>query len=211
MNIKSKPYTDKDINLPLCFKCLNTNPLTNIKGDKCSACSHPFIRSPISFEILPLVEFKPDASINDEKAFELIKINELIKPIESNRSGVNAITFDDTSVEDLFNLKLVEWCEYQSSNSDYGVFTVDEKILRNSNESEIFIIDLREHCRSFPVRYYKNRMKDIFITMCKHCYSFFKTEEYENAYLKNKCCPVCQRSDRVNDNEPNSFMRSINS
>ncbi len=78
MNIKSKPYTDKDINLPLCFRCLNTNPLTNSKGDKCTSCSHPFIRSPISFEILPLVEFKPEPGINNERAFELIKLNESV-------------------------------------------------------------------------------------------------------------------------------------
>jgi intraflagellar transport protein 122 len=210
MNIKSKPYTDKDINLPLCFRCLNTNPLTNIKGDKCTACSHPFIRSPISFEILPLVEFKPDPVINFERAIELIKVNEsLNRPIESNRAGVNSITFEDSGVEDLFNLKLVEWCEYQSSNVNYGMFTVDENILKNSNESEIFVIDLREHCRSFPVRYFKNRMKDIFITMCKHCFSFFKTEEYENSYLKNKSCSVCLHSDKLSE-EPNSLSRSIN-
>ncbi len=212
MNIKSKPYTDKDMNLPLCFRCLNTNPLTNVKGDKCSACSHPFIRSPISFEILPLVEFKPEESINNERAFELIKLNEtLSRPAESNQGGVNSITYEDTKVEDLFNLKLVEWCEYQSSNADYGTFTLDEKILKNLNESEVFIIDLREHCRTFPVRYFKNRMRDVFITMCKHCFSFFKTEEYENAYLKNKCCPICQNTDKINENQPNSLTRSINS
>ncbi len=118
--------------------------------------------------------------------------------------------FDDSNVEDLFNLKLVEWCEYQSSNVDYGIFTVDENILKNSNESEIFIIDLREQCRTFPVRYYKNRMKDMFIIMCKYCYNFFKTEEYENGYLKNKCCPICQLGDKSNENDSNSLTKSMN-
>lgn len=111
--------------------------------------------------------------------------------------------FDDANVEDLFNLKLVEWCEYQSSNADYGMFTVEENILKNAIESEIFIMDVRHNCKSFPVRYFKNRMKDVFITMCKHCFNFFKTEEYENAFLKNKCCPVCQHSDKGNDHESN--------
>ena len=83
MNIKSKPYIDKDINLPLCFRCLNTNPLTNPKGDKCTSCSHNFIRSPISFEILPLIEFRPEQGISDDLAIELIKSSEnLNKPTE---------------------------------------------------------------------------------------------------------------------------------
>lgn len=34
-------------------------------------------------------------------------------------------------------MKLVEWCENQISNEDYGVFEVDEQILMNLNESEV--------------------------------------------------------------------------
>jgi hypothetical protein len=117
--------------------------------------------------------------------------------------------FDDSPTDDFFNLKLVEWCEYQSSNVDYGLFTVDETILKKSSESEIFIIDMRKYCKTCPVRYFKNRMKDIFITMCKFCYNFFKSEEYENAFLKNKYCPICGNTDKQNDNLPNSFTKLI--
>lgn len=34
-------------------------------------------------------------------------------------------------------MKLVEWCESQVSNEDYGLFEVDEEILMNLNESEV--------------------------------------------------------------------------
>lgn len=59
--------------MPLCFRCLNANPLINLKGDKCTACSAPLIRSPISNEILPLIEFKPVAGISDDNAIDIIK------------------------------------------------------------------------------------------------------------------------------------------
>jgi hypothetical protein len=75
LNIRSKPYTDKDINMPICYRCKNPNPLTNLKGDKCNTCSHNLIRSPITYEILPLVEFYPEKEINVDKAIDLIKIS----------------------------------------------------------------------------------------------------------------------------------------
>ena len=73
MTIRSKPYTDNDSNLPLCFRCLNSNPLTNLKGDKCNICSYHFVRSFISYEILPLIEFKPVKGISTDQAIEFIK------------------------------------------------------------------------------------------------------------------------------------------
>ena len=35
-------------------------------------------------------------------------------------------------------MKLIEWCESQVSNEDYGIFEVDENVLGNLNESEVF-------------------------------------------------------------------------
>jgi intraflagellar transport protein 122 len=73
--MRSKPYTDKDINMPVCYRCMNSNPLTNLKGDKCNTCSHPFVRSPISYDILPLIEFQPDKEIDIDRAMELIRMS----------------------------------------------------------------------------------------------------------------------------------------
>jgi hypothetical protein len=79
ISIRSKPYIDKDTNMPLCYRCLNTNPLINLKGDKCTTCGYSFIRSPISFEILPLIEFKQIKGIPDDQVLELIKSSSLAK------------------------------------------------------------------------------------------------------------------------------------
>lgn len=72
--IRAKPYTDKDTILQVCYRCSNTNPLINPKGDKCTTCSYTFIRSPISNEVLPLTEFRPKG-IEVNKAIELIRSN----------------------------------------------------------------------------------------------------------------------------------------
>ncbi len=72
----------------------------------------------------------------------------------------------------------------------------------------MFIIDLRHLCKTIPVKFYKNRMRDILITMCKFCYRFFRTEEYENLYLKNgNSCPLCKYSpEKENASEGNKFL-----
>lgn len=48
--------------LPLCYRCGLRGPLLARPdgGDRCQGCGHPFIRSMLTFEVLPLVEFAPD-------------------------------------------------------------------------------------------------------------------------------------------------------
>ena len=77
--VQAKPVRDDPDHLPVCYRCGSTNPLLNpftnkfAKGDVCTNCGHPFVRSFINFDILPLVEFVPDPSITDEEAIELIR------------------------------------------------------------------------------------------------------------------------------------------
>jgi intraflagellar transport protein 122 len=77
--VQAKPVRDEPEHLPACYRCGSINPLLNpftnkfSKGDVCTNCGHPFVRSFINFDILPLVEFVPDPSISDEEAIELIR------------------------------------------------------------------------------------------------------------------------------------------
>lgn len=77
--IQSKPMTDDPDLLPVCYRCGHRNPLLNQlanrrdRADACVNCGHPFVRSFINFEILPLVEFVPDATISDDEAVSLIR------------------------------------------------------------------------------------------------------------------------------------------
>ena len=215
LTIRSKPYTDSDSNMPLCFRCLNSNPLINIKGDKCSICSYNFIRSPISGDILPLIEFKPSPDISENKARDLIQQTVSGTGLGRNATGVTSsnssyvetsghggegVVFNrnnrgQSGEEDSFGHKLVEWCEQQVSNEDFGVFECDEVVLKGMNPLEVFIVDCKGYCESQPIRYYKNRMKDIFVSMCSACFRFFRNEEWENLIVKNNnCCPMCRNA-----------------
>ena len=77
--IQAKPVRDDTDHVPVCYRCGATNPPLNpfnnkfAKGDVCTSCGHPFVRSFINFDVLPLVEFVPDPSISDDDAMELIR------------------------------------------------------------------------------------------------------------------------------------------
>lgn len=77
--VQAKPMRDDPLHLPVCYRCGSTNPLLNpftnkfSKGDVCTNCGHPFVRSFINFDILPLVEFVPEPTISDDEAIELIR------------------------------------------------------------------------------------------------------------------------------------------
>merc|ERR1712072_838484 len=70
--IRSKAYSDQDDLLPVCNWCMTTNPLLRSNLDSCVNCGHPFIRTFLGFDILPLVEFQPDMNISMEEAVKLI-------------------------------------------------------------------------------------------------------------------------------------------
>jgi intraflagellar transport protein 122 len=77
--VQAKPVRDTNDHAPVCYRCGSINPLLNpftnrfAKGDVCTNCGHPFVRSFINFDILPLVEFVPDPSISDDEAIDLIR------------------------------------------------------------------------------------------------------------------------------------------
>ncbi|KAF1322110.1 Intraflagellar transport protein, partial [Globisporangium splendens] len=74
MTLQTKPYSDKDELLPVDYRSSTTNPLLNPNGtgDVCVNSGHPFVRSFVSFENLPLVEFQPTPGLSDEEVEKLI-------------------------------------------------------------------------------------------------------------------------------------------
>ena len=73
LKIKAKPFTDKEGISPVCNRCMNANHLVTYNDDRCTFCGHPFIRSFISFDTMPLVEFMPNQTIAHGKAMTFIK------------------------------------------------------------------------------------------------------------------------------------------
>lgn len=101
LTIQAKAVRDNPDLLPVCYRCGYTNQLLNPftsfisrpgmgvlgSGDSCSSCGHPFLRSFINFEVLPLVEFVPDyRSISNTEALDMIRTAPLKKEYTS-RSG----------------------------------------------------------------------------------------------------------------------------
>ncbi|CAL1149722.1 unnamed protein product [Cladocopium goreaui] len=72
LSIRSKAYSDQDDLLPVCNWCMTTNPLLRSNLDSCINCGHPFLRTFLGFDILPLVEFQPESDISLEEAQKLI-------------------------------------------------------------------------------------------------------------------------------------------
>ena len=202
MNIRTKPSLDKENISPPCPRCNHNNALINTKGDFCSFCNAPFIRCALSFEILPLVEFKPKKEISADYAIDCIRsgtVEKMKKNILSTKNfdgGTKSLRVDfgnDDSV--LFENKLMEMNNTRK-NDVYRILELDEAVLKSLNENEIFTIDMRSVNKTYQVRFFKNMKKDIPITKCKFCHRFFKLEEFENAFLKcGNHCPLCKNED----------------
>ena len=78
--IRGRPYVDKEEYLNTCFRCGQALPSLMAPGDRCTNCFHPFVRSFVSFEPLPLVEFILSPDLTDEKAEQMITTGTGRKP-----------------------------------------------------------------------------------------------------------------------------------
>eukprot|EP01035_Chromulina_nebulosa_P019342 gene19342-25207_t len=206
--VQAKPVRDATEHLPVCYRCGSTNPLLNpftskyAKGDVCTNCGHPFVRSFINFDVLPLVEFVPEPKISDEETIELIRqqSNELSKRFnnwkESKDGDADVIRFDGNDDYDydrnnsndgteLFTKCLNKTIAQQKSS--YLPVTVDANTLLSMKRSEVFVC--RPSSQDKRATFYKNMLPEIPIAISQPCHRFFHLEDFEFAYLSNKGCP----------------------
>ena len=152
LDIRSKPQIDNEIELPLCYNCLHINPLINELGDQCTLCAAPFKRCSLTFEILPLVEFRPKKGISSDLAINYIKMYSLEnmqkklisifnQEEENNEENILNINNNDNNNNDdnLFENKLLEFTENQQKSEKYRMLVLDDKILKSLNENTEFI------------------------------------------------------------------------
>jgi intraflagellar transport protein 122 len=69
--VRSKPFSDSQLHEPFCNRCMNQNPIIS-KSDKCASCNHPIVSSFLSFNALPVVEFKVPPNISLSKVLEFV-------------------------------------------------------------------------------------------------------------------------------------------
>ena len=214
--IQAKPIRDNADVIPVCFRCSASNPLLNpftskfAKGDVCTNCGHPFVRSFITFDVLPLVEFVPEPSISDEEAIALIR--QPAKGMGKKRSGRGEVTsrgqwnegksggadtlqldedyhgaskMSDPSDGDSFQQCVNAALEHQ--NGAYIAVTVDRSALLAMNRSEVFVC--RPSSKNKRATFYRNMLPEIPIAISQPCHRFFHLEDFEFTYLSTRSCP----------------------
>lgn len=192
MMVRSKPFSDREDIVPICHRCVKENQSV-INDETCTTCFHKFLRSFISFEILPLVEFKLEQNTTHKKFLELLSQEQKSaspskRMVESTYGHHNPLGDDGSP----FNDRLAEVCDMQITSHEYIPVVVDERIIKSMKYEEVYIIDLTKHCKGMEIKYYKNMMPDEPLKLCKYCFKFFLLDEYELALLDEKKCPFCK-------------------
>jgi intraflagellar transport protein 122 len=86
LTVRSKPFSDRETILPTCARCCMSNPIISNKN-ACFNCHHPFVISYMSFEALPLVEFKPAKGISHTRVLELVNIEKKVQRVSKQGKG----------------------------------------------------------------------------------------------------------------------------
>lgn len=203
LSMQTKGYEDDPDLLPMCYRCNTTNTLINIlgkEGDLCTNCGHPFYRSFISFDLLPLVEFVPEPDISDKEAESLIDIDPSQAETNSNSNTLN-LEDDDN---DKFT-QLLSSVDNDVAIVNYSPLAVNREILESLKPSEVFII--KWNTPGVKNQYFKNMIPDVPIVLCQKCNHFFHEESYEFEYiyiynffryLQEGCCPFCRSKEDTN-------------
>ncbi len=214
--IRSKPYYDNEDLLSICYRCSTTNPLHNPKGGNCcSNCAQPFVHSFVSFEILPLVEFKLEDGVSDAEALSLIEsggggAKKATKRAEDEGES-NVMTLDDSmggddaAAEDPFsNTRLFS---FQQDGGGAGGDLFQPVIVGRSALSAMEPGDVVVFKWPPPLRhqFFRNLMPDMPVTKCESCNRVFHTDDYELQLLQKDHCPFCRTPPPhfVTDNQAN--------
>jgi intraflagellar transport protein 122 len=203
--IRSKAYSDQDDLLPVCNWCMTTNPLLRSNIDSCVNCGHPFIRTFLGFDILPLVEFQPDANISTEEALKLIAREPSRRQAgptgtdgwhENRAGGAETLTFGDDpmpdeAASDLFVQKMLDAASYFVPGEPHQPVSIDRETLMELRSEEVYVVDFRKFSPLLPVRFYRSLIPEVAIAVCGSCGHFFHQETWELEFLQNGCCPYC--------------------
>lgn len=202
LTIRTKPYSDEESLLPVCYRCSTSNPLLNKQGDTCINCGHEFVRSFCSFETLPLVKFELARGITPAEAIEMIKTDQVDSSTKGgdrfqndtvNNVQTMAMGDDDEAMgggedDDAFHHQLMNL--EQTMDGVYPPITVDAKTLLGMREEEVFVRHLPAAVA--PYEFYRSVIPDLAIKLCETCQHFFHEEDYEFHVLQYKCCPFCR-------------------
>ncbi|CAH1993982.1 unnamed protein product [Acanthoscelides obtectus] len=194
---RSRPFSDPEELLPMCYRCSTYNPLLTAASDACTNCGQSFQHSFVSFEPLPLVEFHVEEGISDEEAVRLIEAPPLRKEekewkedVEEHQQTLRLFNDSEEKEEDPFVIKV---------DRDHKPVIVGRKTLLSLDSSAVLITKWRPPLR---YQYYRNLLPDVRITSCETCFRFFHVDDFELQVLQLGHCPLCRSSpDGLNNTE----------
>jgi intraflagellar transport protein 122 len=204
LSIRSKAYSDQEDLLPVCNLCMTTNPLLRSNLDSCINCGHPFMRTFLGFDTLPLVEFQPEPNIPVEEAIKLINREPRTNKAqtandgwrESTRGGAEVMSLNDGPMpteegQDLFLQKMLNEAGCFIPGEPYQPVAIDRETLAELRAEEVYIVDFRKFSPLLPVKFYRTMIPEVAIAVCGSCGHFFHQETWELEFLQNSCCPYC--------------------
>ena len=204
LTIQTKPFTDDESLVPICYRCSSPNPL--VPEDQkaaaagaplaCTQCHQPFVFSFYSFEVLPVVEFVVADGISDDEAQRLIKNDSMVSSSRGGgdaRGSAQVLSLDGDGGdgdEDPFTAALTNF-----SGTAYEPVVADRAMLRAMPSSEVIV---QRWPAPLHTRYFRNVMPDIAVAHCKSCNRLFDGDNYEAAVLKSHACPFCRAKVDIN-------------
>ncbi len=216
---------------PVYYLCRNTNHYLNCSltmthhqyGDACKFCGQRFIRSFLNFEVLPLVEFQPEANICDEDALTMIRSSskssflmgtnkqigketgwrdkEEHKVNSENNSSSSIIRNyqeekDDSGFVTRINETLEEVTHEAHKRKTISRVVIGEHILLRIRRQEVFYLPPPDHnsIRSRG-RFFKNMMPDVPLAVSQRCRRFFHEDDLEYSYVSEGKTPISRIPD----------------
>lgn len=207
LTIRSRPITDTDELQPSCFRCQTINPLLNQQGDRCMACGHPFVRSFVNFELLPLVRFQPARDIAQVEALALLRREP--PPRQSKRQAAPLNPWSHEGGPDVQTLSLAGDTEAAEQTNMLDIdepFTkamldfeptgrfmptvATREMLIQMEASDVYVVSWGTLARS--TEYFRNMLPDVPVVLCHSCNHFFHEEDWECATMSRGVCPFCR-------------------
>lgn len=193
--IRSRPFSDDETLLPVCYRCGTVNPILATEREACVHCGCDMVVSFLTFELLPLVEFELEAGIAEDEGARLLAIEVAGGGDEAAAHGGGGggygaqtrrtdvgeslrLDDDDADIAAALGAGATAW--KQQASIPGAPITATRGMLRDMPQSEVFIRRLP----GLRPKYYRLVDPDVQV-VCSPAGKFFELDEWEHAVLES--------------------------
>ncbi|KAH7729605.1 WD-repeat protein 10 [Aphelenchoides avenae] len=183
VEIRAKPFSDAEEFMPMCYSCGTNNPI--LGGHQCVHCDAEFVYSFVTFEVLPLVEFRIEDGITREEAIDLIEAE---PPVDSAD----------------FTVRFAEKVDYRKTSAILTYMVQARNGVPKLTKDELLVLEKGRvltcsYPSPLPSRYFFKIISEINIAKCDECHKFFHADDFQMAVLQTGQCPVCRMKVKQNE------------